>query len=262
MAELASLIQDLQKKAAISPTETPFDEPFLTGLIGAALLQHNSSYTSVDLLPVVESPLVVLLAWIQVCVIRAGIFAKESDISGAGGYGQDRNTPFYKCKLLMETLKVQYDTLYDSIVENETKGGDIVVSNLIVTSDLIDVAIPLAATSTPIVAALYEESRDEGAGEIILRWVTADSHNFVAFVFLHAADVTIVQAWNQDSATTLGIAGINDATTVSEEITNSKQRSAKLVGIDFTKTNHFVLATRSYGDNYSFSNELVIAATA
>lgn len=256
MSNVAALVASLQDLAQVETSEG-FTNTQLSNYVTGALQQHNPKLTFATL-PAVEEECVVTLAWVKLTLIRASRVAKDSNLSGAGGYGQDRKTPFDKLMSFAVVLKKRYIELCEA-AEIENDAGSIVVGQLLVRDQLWDCLVPLfASEDVPDILLGVDNPADTSSNFFILHWNMKNFANFYTFYVLAlsgAGTDSLYQAWNNTSAT--GINCINDAAMVVYSTQVSGLRAFKMTGLDKTQQIRFLIAVRTGSNGFGYSNELI-----
>lgn len=259
MASAATLLADLKFRAGVQTNEG-FTDDQLTGLLTTALAAHNPSLNSIGLLPDAEGILVTYLAWADLCEIRAARFAFAQNTSVPSGFGQDRNTPYYKCMDMAKMLRKRYsDTC--SALNISTGAFAPKISTLSAVVPEYDALTPTGEEPTlPAIALKLAdgESTTEGT-TYVLQWAMQQFTNFHSFELYHiVGSDPIYQSWNWDSTVFPNTPQINDSASLIKTITNESTRGVKVTNITKTSTNRFLLVVRSASDSVGYSNELVI----
>jgi hypothetical protein len=265
---LETLQARLMLEAVIDTGEAPFtasDGAFMDTLLTEALARHNADY-SFDTLPSREYPLVIILARIRVCDIRAQRFANDPSFSGTSGYGQDRNTPFYKTTQLIKVLQDQYASMAAALgveVSTDAATSAVHVSTLRIMDSRVDAYLPTSVDLPPVPTLSIENADpDDDLEAVILAWVLPVFDNFhsyrLAVLELAAEDTTsvILQPWNE--ASTTGIAGLNNSVEIVELAIEQTTKQTKLTGLTDDKNYRFVLVVTSRSDLITLSNEVVL----
>lgn len=109
-ASLSNMVTKVTLRGGIQSNE--FGSTDLQDLILEAVGLHNDSYLSSDratcTIPDREVYACTLLSLVQVAMVRAARLSRDGTVSGAGGIGTDRNTPFYKCLAYVEKVQGEY----------------------------------------------------------------------------------------------------------------------------------------------------------
>ncbi len=251
---LAQLVSDLKLSASIDASESFYKS--LAVIVERAITQHNKNLT-VNSLPANQAECVVILASIKVCFLRAAAFAKDANVTGANGYGQDRNTPYYKCIELAKQLQEQYKELVEDLGLTDSSGTTITVGKLLVKNDEFDTLAPILSSSEPVPDCILSSDEGDDETEVVLQWATDEFTNFKErYVFHLEGDEAIFQVWNNASAT--GHKGINDSAVLMQSTSDQGMSAVKITEVNPAVTNRFLVVTRTRFDNYSYSNELVL----
>ena len=249
-ARLDALAIELEALASVENTESFADA--LPDYVQAAIVQHDKGLT-IDSLPEAEEECVLTLAWIKVCLVRASKAAQDANITGAAGFGADRNSPYNKNMSLAKDLMARYSTLCSSIQPSKSR---VVTGQLYVRDQVFDALVPLMMNQSPTKILLSGSVAADNTA--ILSWTVdqmTDFHEFLLF-FMEGTDA-IYQQWNNFSA--LGVARINDGATKVFSYNSPQISSVKATEVDHTKTNRFLLVMRTRSGSYVYSNELVCA---
>jgi hypothetical protein len=262
MATQAVLISLLKKKASIQESETQFTsnaDELLKSIMDAALLEHNAGFSYTNL-PVDQERLVLLLAWEEVSITRASAIADAPNLSGTSGYGQDRNSPYYKNIDLAKKLREKYSELCSLMgLSTTSEPSSVVSSNIIIPSDELSGAlVPVSVALPPNMVLSLAETH---AGEVVLIWTVRDYKNFLSLriAYMTGNSEALYQDWNFDSST--GIPKVNNSAIIlPTTITDRRIRSVKVSGLSFTNVQYFLLIMEGLGNFFSYSNVLAVAA--
>jgi hypothetical protein len=260
MATLADLTDKLKRMASVEDSEHIHDDTDLKECLDRALLQHNARLTY-DSLPAREEEPFLILAWIGVCFIRASRAAKDGNVSGGSGFGQDRESIYSKNVRLARELKARYDMLCADL-EIDTASDGVVVGTLTRADDFDNIVLPLSVAPQPPIVSLKLDPSNQSltTGDYYtLSWDFKRFTNFREFRIYHLEGSNpVFEDWNFHSAT--GIPKVaNNAlllnTYARQDVTKLKvQGLNKGAGI----TNRFLIVVRSLSDTYSYSNELIL----
>jgi hypothetical protein len=265
MATIAELKTRLQKEAVIAPSEaTLFSSDFLETIINEAIVAHNAAYVVANL-PAREIPLVMLLSRITVCNVRAQKWADDANVSGAGGYGADRNTPYYKNIDLAAKLRKEYELLAAqlgvSIASTEVQ-GQVTVSNLKVLDPVLNARVPLSKNIAPIPILVLGAVENAADGTITVTWTINDFEDFYRYRFAlrsyvkGAAAVSVLDPTNCLEEAT--VPGISELASIVDATLLQKARSVKLTGLN-TAANYYSIAliVETKAEEVSISNEIL-----
>ena len=128
MSQIIDLLAQLRFKIGDTGSPPVFSDQTLTRELTQAAAQYNPAYV-ISSVQLYEEYLVVLLAWIQVCMILAGDNAKEYDLS-LDGMSIDKSIRVKSYLDMAAALQKQYD---DRREQMQTSGssGDIVEGELV-----------------------------------------------------------------------------------------------------------------------------------
>ena len=251
----SSLRDDLTDWADIQTSEKNLsDTGTLDGIILNALLLHNDQYT-LETLPAKEREPVLTLAWVKVCYIRASKFAREAGVSGGNGFGQNRDTPYYKNTALAQSLMARYKELCADLNIPNSKSS-IHVSNIKVRDTRLDALVPLLVTENlPLVIATLSDP--EPSSDYLILTFTFDYFTDYGSHYVYSLEGTtpIFQNWNYASKTEIPY--INESATQLIFWTNPQVKALKIVGVDKTQNFRYLVAVRSRAEQYAYSNEVV-----
>jgi hypothetical protein len=274
MAIIADLKARLLREACIAVGETPFYSSTDTGatyletLLGDAIVAHNPNLV-VATLPDKEITLVMLLARVKICHLRAQKMAGESNLSGTGGYGTDRNTPFYKLMALAKELKAEYIALAAQLgvdVPSDQPQGQVTVSSLLIESGGLGVRTPLRVNMPPC-PVLTLTSADTSAGSILLTWVIPDFEDFrryrVALISFPIGEEDAHSVLDPaNSFEESEIPGILQSATIMDLALLQSARAVGLSGLDLSNKNYaIVLVVENTVGNISLSNQILTGGT-
>ncbi len=256
MATATNIASSLEKRASVQASEgiTPSD---LNELVTAALAEHNFALTFATL-PDNQTELVLLLAWIRLCYTRASKIVNDANLSGAAGFGQDRNTPFAKNMQLAASLRSQYDFLCDKLGLDPTPAASsVVVSSLRMADALLSGApVPLSVAPVPPIPVLSVVGDISGTS-LIIAWTFAPFEYFYSFILLNligTIDPIIKQEWNIISQST--VPRTSNLATVLFTLHDPRQLSLKLIDIDRSQVQRYMIVAKSKAEDYSYSNEI------
>lgn len=261
---LELLVEDLKLKSQVQTSDGFSNPEVFESLVKSAGKKHNSSYVITGAsctVPSLEHDAVVYLAWAELCVIRASMFAAAPS-TNAQGFGTNRDTPYYKLMDLSKELRVMYKEACEAIGLSSFYGsGAITQSEVTVESIDLGAQAPLEMSATPPspVITTTPSDRVNGDGTIVVNWTTKDFSNFewFAVVFLQGASA-IYQDWNWNSTT--GIPRLNNSATVLGRINRMDIRSVKLENLTATTgtVNRFLVVLKTKSGKYAYSNEVAI----
>lgn len=261
---LNKLKQSLTRKASIQPSESVSAEDF-EELFTQAVLLHNSSYTvspALCTVPEQESLPIVLLAWADLCFIRAAKFASQPNVSGAAGFGTDRNTPYYKQMDLRKSLLDTYTRTCQSLglavyarVDGALKDSGPVCVDLATTEDSERIMTPLS-DSSPLPTPYPSAPAAVSAGKVTLNFTMGDFplHKFSSFVIAYLSGTEDILDPARVTGST-GLPGVNSAAQLFT-ITVSNQRSVVFTGLSNTTglRHQFLVAALSTSGKASISH--------
>lgn len=259
MAVLGTLVTTLKFKADIEVSDD-FSDAQLQALINDALLEHNPSMTMLTL-PATEERLVLLLAWAEVCAIRATRFAKQADLVGnitgygQAGFGQNMESPFTRNLKMAEFLRKQYVELGSTL---GVANSSVVSSSVLRIAPEFDAQVSTTESVPPPPITLT--SGDNQNDYVVLSWTMADYPNFYRYHIFTSLGVTpcIYQEWNY--ASTTGIPCILDGLTAAGIVDTQSVKSVKLTGIDRTDITRYLVVCESRSGKFSYSNEIDLEA--
>lgn len=264
----ALLVARLKSRASVQDIEPVKVE--LPAIMDDALLEHTPDNALLDYLRLAtfEHELVLLLAWARVCDARASLSAPQASIKTPGGFGSDRDTPFYKNQKLAETLRARYQELKSRLAassSSENPSGDITVGDLYRRDEFIDTDVPLS-TVPPLPAPILSASSIVGQtaggaelGSVVLDWPARALASFDGLVMFQSSAPGIYQSWRVDQN-----ANVPQIAAAAEEIfrtTDSLRRGVKLSGL-LAGTYYFLLAQRDTSNRYAYSNEVTVIVPA
>lgn len=262
MATLSDMVDRLIREASVDSDDTDLTKDnnlLINQIVTDALTEHNPTVTF-SALPDNERQLVTLLGWIKVCHVRAGRVADDPNLTGAGGYGQDRESAFAKNMKLAERLKERYDLLVSrlGVTGPELSGsGTISVSSLKITEDRSNLTVPNTRAVVPPITLWLGDS---GADYVVLNWSQSSYNNFESAQIAHIeAGTVIFQDWNHTSTT--GIPLLNNAAEILEpRLTEASFRSVRIEGVNRALLNRYLVVVKGLVGHYGYSNELAVAA--
>ena len=263
-SRLSLMVTRLEKEASIASDEKPFceDNKAITlTIIGEAIASHNPLY-SIDTLPDTEEGLVILLATAKVCRMRATKYANDNSVSGAGGFGQDRDTPYYKNKDAEQKLLESYATECARLGIAAISMPSISVSSLRIKSDTLGIIVPLGTDRPPSPYLSYVKATDGLSALLSLTlpsFNNFDSYQLAVLPVLLGDSATTVlrQEWNEDSS--CGIPGLANLAEITALTLPQTTHQLKLEELDLATYDYkVVLVVRSAAGYYSYSNEFSI----
>jgi hypothetical protein len=261
MASIADLVSRLKKEAFIQAAESPFvtdADALLKTIIEEALTEHNSFYTIASL-PAREVCLVMLLARIGVCTVRAQKLAADGNVSGTGGYGTDRNTPYYKTMALITSLRQQYMMKCTSLgifVNDDKPMGTVHVSHLKVRDSRTDIILPSRTNVAPV-PVLFTANLT--ATEIVFGWNIPEVEDFAGFFLCFVVSpigqtpIPVHMPWNLKPGAEVPF--LNDDAIIVPLPDMRTARYCKLLNVDTAAYRYnTILAVRTLAGNYTLSN--------
>jgi hypothetical protein len=258
---LALMVADLKTKSQVQVSEG-YADAFLESIVIGAGRKHNPNYaisSATCTVPDLEADLVVLLAWSDLCYVRASAFAASPGATQQG-FGTNRDTPYYKLTNLADLLLKRYQEVCASLGLTTFYGaGSPTMSEVTCESLDLGAQAPVEISITPTAPVLSAAtSVVQPDGTIVLNWTCKDFNNFAAFAIVTMSGAeSILQMWNFASAS--GIPGIHDSAQVVTNISQSALRSVKLQGLQINSgtVNRFVVVTITRSGKYAYSNEVV-----
>ncbi len=249
-----TLAVTLKRRASVQASEDITDDD-LAVLLTEALTEHDPDLTFTTL-PTNQEYCVILLGWIKVCYVRAGKTSNDNNLSGAAGFGQDRNTPYYKAIDLAKQLRKEYESLCATLsIDPNPAAPSITVSTLRVLNTRYLGVAPLSEAPVPP-APVLSVTEDAGA-EAVLAWTFTDFDDFNAFILYTVSGTNpIYQAWNFNSVT--GTPLVSDAAEQIGRYSVEDLRGLKLTEIDRTQITRLLLVVQSASGRYNYSNELTL----
>lgn len=264
MARVDNLIAELKLLAAVETTDGIADTDLKTYFL-QAVKQHDrnldTSDALVNLAPEEEEP-VLTLGWIKVCLVRAAKAAKESSVQGVAGYGRNVDSPYAKQMSMAEKLSDRYYKLCERLRLTTNR---VVVGQLFVRDQIFDALVPLLQTANQPRVLLSLATDTSGLSDtlnaVVLTWTAENASDFYDLrIYCLTGNVPIFQQWNNTSGT--GVPCINDSAVpllISER--NPSVNTVRITDLDLRVVNRFLIVLRSRSGKYSYSNELVVAAT-
>lgn len=257
MANLTELAQRLASDYSVASGE--YSDPTLKQWVVSALLAHNASYSSdASDLPAKEEQLVLKLAGISLFMARASAASKEGDLRNATGYGQDRNSPYYKCVDAAKRLQSEYTELCRQMgVVGNTVDSNTVMQGVIYKRDsMIDAHTPYdfgqGSTPPPVLSLL-----NKTATTVSLSWTRSRDSSWCDSYLLYRVGTSLLDPTNNESPVT-GIPGTDDAAIVLKNYTNPDILATKLTGLVSGTTYYFAVANKNRQNRYVISNELSV----
>ena len=261
---LLSLVTTLKTRSQIQSSDGISDS-LLESFLTSSLAYHNPTYTW-DTLPVREEELVILLAWIMVCETRAAQFVNESDLSSsssglAGGYGQDRNTPFNKNMALIKYLKQRYSDIAKAVASPDSgmssSEGQVVLGTLYRSDDLADALVPLQTSPVPSIAV---SAGIVSATNLVLKWSFPSFENYHSVILYKSTAPSIREEWNHDT--------VSDIPEISSEaerlidIRDQSQKAIRVINLSPSTQYYFLAVLKTNSFRFSYSNELALTTGA
>jgi hypothetical protein len=259
---LAELVADLKFNSQVQTSEMFADPSDYERVVIRAGKKHNSSYvisSTACTVPSREHDALVILAWAELCVIRAGKFAIAPN-SSQSSFGTDRNGPYYKLMDLAKNLREQYQEACEAL-NLTTYAGSGAVAQSEVTVESLDLGaqVPIEMSVVPPTPVLTSETAVAPDGAIIISWTVDTFRNFAKYIILHKTGAdAIIQSWNLNSES--GVPFTHNSASNVGELDSQQIKSAKLNELVATTgtVNRFVLAVVSRSGKISFSNEVAV----
>lgn len=255
---LSDLLDDLTFKAQIqlSGSESYFSGRLESVLVEAAA-RHNSSYTlsnAASTVPAREKRAVVLLAWAEVCRIRATVWANDPNISGASGYGSDRATPYRKNMDLAESLEKQYGTECSSL-ELTSYANAPKVSDLVTRDAQLGAISELNVAPAPPAVSLSVTTPSGGEAVLTVTFPRFLDFYMLGVLYLEGAD-PIIQNWNFASPN--GVPRTHNSAEVVHRSFAPDQTQFKVTGVSAVQgtTVRFLVFLSNRNSQFSYSNEV------
>jgi hypothetical protein len=257
MASEASLVARLKTVAQIQESEGISDD-ILATFVSDAIVTHNPAYTYASL-PLREEELVLTLAAISLCVMRANGWVNGNDLKGStsgasGGYGQERGTPFYKNMKLAEFLQTRYESLVNNLAKGDESGSGTIVMGYLNTKNRVTGALVGESVSPILPVSLVLNA--VGETEAIINWNFARSQNFAQLFVFMSDEPGIKQDWNAEGVGTVPF--INTLATLVISFYDQNQKSLKVVDLVPDTKHYFMVATMTRSNRYAYSNELIV----
>lgn len=234
-------------------------EILLDVLLSDAVRLHNPNYsfaTGISNVPSREEIPIRTLAHAQVQNARASVFSTQANApsSVAGGFGTDRNTPYYKCVDLRDRLIAQYKEQCASL-GIPTGSGGMIEGELLSFERMIKAQVPSPFNRIPSPSIGGQANIENG--EWIIEWDFPPFPDFYQFVlFYDTGDVAIHDPTNQDSNT--GYPQIRDDLEPAVAINNGDQRKVKLTGLVSDNKHRVLLVMVARNAKMSYSNEYTL----
>ena len=261
---LSNLLTTLKLRSGVQSSDGIADAT-LEYFLNTSLAQHNPAYTF-DTLPAREEELVILLAWIMVCETSASTSVNESNLKSsssglAGGYGQDRNTPFHKNLDFIKYLKQRYADLSRSILNSDTglsaTEGQVVMGTLYRTNDEIDALTPLRTSPVPPIALSNATPLNTS---VVLKWSFPPFENYYSVVLFKSSTPNIREEWNHDS-----VSDIPEISSSSERLVDIKdptQRAVKVINLSPSTQYYFLAVLKTNSGRFAYSSEVSVTTPA
>lgn len=259
MATAATLRDTLKERAATTTSES-YSNPELDAYINRAMAAHNRTYT-VTSLPSVEEYAVVLYAWSLVVLDRANRVASEPSkmLSGSPGTANfEFDTPYRKLMGLFKAIKEQYSEYCASIgVTAAGKVGSIHQGQILARDHQTGAFTHNHLLQVPSAFTLALSS---GSAETE-RIITWDVVNHVAFdeytiFFIPGANKILHEPWNP--VRKAGIPEINSSAYKLATIPDPLRKSGKVVGINRSIDNHFLVVATYNRGRYLYSSQVTL----
>jgi len=262
MATISDLVAKLKLRAKILPEErlsssTPLDD-FLAELIEEAVTTHNPALT-VPSLPAAEERLVLILAQIEVCYVRAeNAVNTAATQAGGNAFSVAADAPFNKNVKLAEELIKRYNDLVDKLGVYSGAVGIIAVSTVYKKSDRLDAIFPYF-NAPPAPAAIVTATLFEGdpSTQIWIDWSTTSKvdyfYRYWVFVSLTPG---IYQDWN--AAGKMTVPRIKSSAILIFDTHDQFQQA--IVGEDFEPdTDYYIMVvTQTQTVKFTYSDEVLI----
>ena len=248
MATQADLRSRLRRAVSdIDPTDYEFEDPILNGVLDDALARHKSTITYSSLPKDEEYP-VLLLAWRNVCLVRAGNHTQFFSISSEEGSGDKSQVMQNNITLARELLEEYQDSSH---------GDTIQVATLLTRERFREVLLPDVAVPLPPVLTLATPT-GATTTTLSLSWDKPSITDFNRYVvFRHTSaglkDLTRLTSTDTDENKDFGIAA---AATKVKEIYDRDLVNYKVTGLTSGTTYYFVIVLVNNNGKISHSNEV------
>lgn len=247
----AELTARLKKQAKITSDEAnEIGSDLLSSWVGDAVAEHNADYTGVENVPMRELVCVLILAWISVCMWRAGKYANEANES-SGEYKQESATEYKKNTDLADRLRKRYDLIIGQL-GIESTGTEVFQGDLVIRDDVTGGLVDVNAVHAPLAATLSVSGVTSDTA--ILKWALGYFSNFAQFYILYTHTPGIFQEWNLEGID--GLPKVRTDAVVLSRIYDFHQQAVKATNLIPNTDYYFMIVTQSGSKVCSYSNEV------
>ncbi len=258
MATISDLVAKLKLRANIDPAErlspSASLDDFLASLIEDAVTDHNPSYT-VAALPAAEEQLVLILAHIEICYVRASHFVNTAPIQAAGGaFTQQLDSPFNKNMKLAQQLAVRYDELIQKLGVSSGTGNVITQSTIYKKSDRLDRIFPYF--NVPYAPPSILKGTPQNSTDILFDWIAKPVDYFYRNYFFWCPTPGIYQAWNGVGVMT--VPRIKSSATLFYTTFGQSETEILAQGFPASSVVYAMLVTQTQQSKYTYSDEIKV----
>lgn len=263
MATTADLVSKLKLRASIPSTErlSPIlsaQDDLLAELISEAVKEHNPNYT-ISSLPAAEESLVLILAHIEVCYIRASMVVNAAPIQSTGNnFTLAIDSPFKKNMDLAIKLKNRYDSLVLKLGVTSVVGTVIAQTTVYKKSDRLDILFPLFNVPAAPAATLYAEAINPTTVKIHWDHTPVDyfSRNFLFWCLTPG----IYADWN--SVGVMTVPRIKSSASLFFDSTDQTRDVVEAEPFPSNTDLYFMLVTKTQQNKFTYSDEVMVHTPA
>jgi hypothetical protein len=264
MATIADLVAKLKIRASImpderlSPTVAELDD-YLSEIIHEAVTQHNVAYT-VATLPAAEEMLVIILAQIEICYLRAEKTVKDAPLTTSQNVvgTLQLDSPFNKNMKLAERLTLRYEELVTAM--GLASGVQTVISqtNAYIKSDRLDRLFPFFAVPAAPPGLLTGVANS--STEIDLEWSVTPVEFFDRFFFFWKVTPGVYLPTYPTGNMT--VPRISSSAILIYDTRDQTEKGILAQGFDPASDNYFMMVTKTQQNKYTYSSEIKVITPA
>lgn len=259
LANLTSRLRSVSGTIAVSDnsSEKVFTDTELEQVLTDALGQFDPSKTFTGLEAKEEFP-VILLAWANTHLIRAGHYARFFPVESPDG-GGDKSDPEDNHLKMFDKLMERYKMIAEELGVGLGGGEAITVGTFTRRSPLTDLVVPTEVAKAPDAVELLSLTAN-GSGVVDVVWDESDDPNFLMYRVYRHTSAGLVDL-TRLTASSSKYRGIIDAATEVTVIHHRWTTSYRDSGLTAGTTYYYVVQSVDMNSRVAHSNESSVAAT-
>jgi sulfur carrier protein ThiS len=262
MATISDLVAKLKLRAHIDQSErlSPSGEldDFLSAIINDAVGQHNPQYT-VPSLPAAEEMLVLLLAQIEICYVRAEQKVNDAPIqAGGGAFVQNQDSPFNKNMKLARELVTRYNELVAKLGVSSGTGVVVVQTSVYKKSDRLDRIFPYFSVPAAPAPILTGEAVDSTTVHLSLVMVPVEY--FYRYYIFWGLTPGLYQDWNAIGNMT--VPRIKSSASLLIMDYDQTQQAVEAEDFPANTALYFMAVIQTQQNKYTYSDEILVTTPA